>query len=95
MGRRSTQGLMKNASVRQSLSIEPLPSPCHPDRSGGTCGSADPSWKCFSDRAKKSAVAQGTTEGNSMNKTRNNTSRLTKKFALPISPFLLSLPGFL
>jgi hypothetical protein len=80
--------VIKNASVRHPLSMEPLPFPCHPDRtrischvaldtaacaafvkegsmrctnatkfhrksgrakrSGGTCGSADPSWRCFS-----------------------------------------------
>jgi hypothetical protein len=40
--------VMKNASDRHPLSMEPLPFPCHPDRSGGTCGSADPSWRCFS-----------------------------------------------
>ena len=40
--------LMKNASVQQLLSIEPLPSPfCHPERSRGICSSTDPSWKCL------------------------------------------------
>jgi len=47
MGLRPTQ-VMKNASVRHPRFMEPLPFPCHPDRSGGTCGSADPSWRCFS-----------------------------------------------
>jgi hypothetical protein len=49
MGLRPTQ-VMKNASVQQPLPGEPLPFPCHPDRSGGTCGSADRSWKCSSHR---------------------------------------------
>src|ERR1700733_6671196 len=40
--------VLKNASVRQPRSIEPLPRPfCHSERSRGICSSADLSWKCF------------------------------------------------
>jgi hypothetical protein len=50
MGLRPTQGDEKRVGPASTLSIEPLPFPCHPDRSGGTCGSADPSWRCIFDR---------------------------------------------
>ena len=43
--------IIKNASVRHPLSIEPLPFPCHPDRSGGTCGSCGRFLDMFFDRA--------------------------------------------
>jgi hypothetical protein len=46
MGLRPTQGNEKRLGPASTL-YEPLPFPCHPDRSGGTCGSADPSWRCF------------------------------------------------
>jgi len=53
MGLRPTQGNEKRLGPASTL-YEPLPFPCHPDRSGGTCGSADPSWRCFS--TERSAV---------------------------------------
>jgi hypothetical protein len=37
--------VLKNVSVQQPLSMEPLPFPCHPERSRGICSSADLSWK--------------------------------------------------
>jgi hypothetical protein len=36
---------LKSASVQQPLFMEPLPFPCRPERSRGTCGSAALSWK--------------------------------------------------
>jgi hypothetical protein len=49
--------VMKNAFGQQPLSMNRYPFlviPTEAKRSGGTCGSADPSWKCFS--TERSAV---------------------------------------
>jgi hypothetical protein len=81
MGLRSTQGDQKRLG-RQPLPIEPLPSPCHLDRSVAQwrdlCVDA-PSWKCFSDRAKKSAVAQRTTEASRKPRRKKLNERETTK----------------
>ena len=47
MGLRPTQGDEKRLGPATTLN-EPSPSPCHPERSRGICGSADLSWECFS-----------------------------------------------
>src|ERR1700678_2685471 len=48
MGRRPTQGDEKRLSCSNCSPWARSPPPCHPERSRGTCGSADLSWKCFS-----------------------------------------------
>src|SRR6202789_3928411 len=48
MGRRPTQGDEKRLSCSNCSPWARYPPPCHPERSRGTCGSADLSWKCFS-----------------------------------------------
>jgi len=48
MGRRPTQGDEKRLSCSNYSPWARYPPPCHPERSRGTCGSADLSWKCFS-----------------------------------------------
>ena len=48
MGRRPTQGDEKRLSCSNCSPWARYPPPCHPERSRGTCGSADLSGKCFS-----------------------------------------------
>src|SRR6202050_3981876 len=48
MGRRPTQGDEKRLLCSNCSPWARYPPPCHPERSRGTCGSADLSWKCFS-----------------------------------------------
>jgi len=60
---RSSNGLaahpsIKNASVRQPLSLNSCPLLCHPERSRGICGSTDPSWKCFSTEQRDLRLTQ-------------------------------------
>src|ERR1700679_2390882 len=59
MGRRPTQGDEKRLSCSNCSPWARHPPPCHPERSRGTCGSADLSWKCFSTERKRSGGTCG------------------------------------
>src|ERR1700677_4827424 len=57
MGRRPTHGDEKRLSCSNCSPWARYPPPCHPERSRGTCGSADLSWKCFpTERTRYAAV---------------------------------------
>jgi hypothetical protein len=73
----------ENVSVRKSLSIQPSPFPCHPACPGLPWDRSEAEWR---DLRFRGPFLEVFFEGHPMSETRNNTSRLTKKLALPISP---------
>ena len=60
MGRRPTQGDEKRLSCSNCSLWTRYPPLCHPERSRGTCGSADLSWKCFSTGAHPDFLPRST-----------------------------------
>jgi hypothetical protein len=54
---RSEESAVRLSGAPNLLVCNHLP-PCHPDRSGATCGSADPSWRSF---ARERSASQSST----------------------------------